>query len=61
MESENLQNRSTIDSVIVPHLLIPEEPLATISITTYAELKPYIEEVIRVLEEVGKSRGEKTC
>ena len=62
MESENLQNPSTIDSVIVPHLgLIPEEPLATISITTYAELKPYIEEVIRVLEEVyevGKSRGE---
>lgn len=57
LDSGDLQS----DSVIAPLIPIPEETLATVTITTYAELKPYIEEVIRVLEEVyevGKSRGE---
>ncbi len=40
---------------------ISDEEFDTVVLTTYTELKPFIEELVRVLEkvyELGKSRGE---
>lgn len=39
----------------------PDEDTETVVINTYIELRPYIEELVRILEkvyELGKSRGE---
>ena len=59
---EHNSDSSCVDPCVDPSECHGDDALATITVTTYAELTPYIEELIGILEEVyegGKSPGEK--
>ena len=64
-EKEHLnrtEEHNSDSSCVDPSECHGDDALATITVTTYAELTPYIEELIGILEEVyevGKSSGEK--